>query len=264
MEVERRLVVRFLEDHPEEAASLLERNPCEGAALLANRCPAELAAALLRRMAPDAASSCLAHLPAERAAKVATSLAPGALAMLLRRLPIEDIERIARALPAPLRASLSTLLRYPPGTAGALLDPTALALPRDLTVGEAIERMRRVPHGAVGYLYVVDREQELVGVVSMEDLLFAEEDALLGEAMTAPVTSLPATLDREAIVAHRGWIVYHAMPVVDEEERFLGAIAYETFREIERELREAASSPERRDDPSFDGSEETSGARARG
>jgi magnesium transporter len=133
------------------------------------------------------------------------------------------------------REALHRLLAHPEGTAGGLMDSLVLALPDDVEAEGAVERVRQSPQRALAYLYVVDRAGRLSGVTSLHELMAAPAEKRLAEVMHTPVMRLRADDDRRAILVHPGWNEYHALPVVDVEGRFLGAVRYETLRRLETE-----------------------------
>jgi len=137
---------------------------------------------------------------------------------------------------------LNLLLRYPEGTAGALMDPRALALPQDIPVGEALARVRHAARDVLYYLYVVDRAQVLVGVLNLRELMLAPRKAEVASVMRPHVARLSARADRASILAHPGWREFHALPVVDDAGLFLGVIRYETVRRLEEDRGSAGQS----------------------
>jgi Mg/Co/Ni transporter MgtE len=113
------------------------------------------------------------------------------------------------------------------------MDPQALALPEDLAASEALARIRRAPRNALYYLYVVDRDGHLVGVINLRELMLAAPETLLSATMARNVACLSARADLVVIVAHPGWRHFHALPVVESDETFVGVIRYETLRRLE-------------------------------
>jgi magnesium transporter len=227
--VELRLAQAFLEAHPEEGAALLEQGaPADAAGVLA-LCDAPCAAAVLRRMRSLAAADCLVRLDPAQAVAFAQALPPADGARILRALAPEARETLLGALAPAARAALAALLRFPEGSAGALMDPRVATLPRDLRVLEAVERLRAEPAYGAYYLYVVDREQRLVGVLNYRDLVRAEPQAELTEVMRPAVASVHALARGAELAAHPGWRGFLALPVVDEEGVLLGALRYETL-----------------------------------
>ena len=121
------------------------------------------------------------------------------------------------------------------------MDPQVLSLADDLTAKEALDLIRHSPEHARYNLYIVDREQVLVGVLNLRELLLARPPERISAFMHTRVHRLPAHADRRAIVAHPGWQEVHALPVVDAGGIFLGAIRFGTLRKIEDTLRGGTS-----------------------
>jgi magnesium transporter len=162
-------------------------------------------------------------------------------ALSLRSMAPSLREEVLAALPDRRSRALISLLRFPDGTAGALMDPEVLALPHDLTAREALARIREAAGNARYNVYVVDREQMLVGVINLHELLMARPGDRLSSLMQTSVHRLPARADRHAIVSNPGWQEVHALPVVDERGVYLGAIRYRTLRLLEEQLRGSRS-----------------------
>lgn len=229
------LLRRFLEGHPGDAARLLEQLPAADAAATLEAVRPTDAAAVLLHMDPTEAAFCLSLLDAAAAGRVLDELPLDVAAALLRRLDASAREAaLARAAPEAV-AALGRLLLYPEGTAGAVMDPRVLALPSDLSVGEALERVRRSPRYTLYYVYIVDRRQKLVGVMNLREMMLADPAEKLSAQMTTGLESVGGHADQAHVLDHPGWRRLHALPVVDRDEIFLGAIRYETLRRLEEE-----------------------------
>jgi magnesium transporter len=231
-----RMVARVLaEGHPGDAARVLERfDEASAADILAEWAPRP-AARVLEQMMPELAAAGLSRLPPATAREVLAELHLDSVVGLLRRAPEEAREAVMAGMSEGRREPLRRLLAHPEGTAGGLMDPMVLALPDDVDAEAAMQRVRQSPQHALAYLYVVDRAGRLVGVTSLRDLMTAAPRAHLGTLTRTPVMRLHAGDDRRAILVHPGWNEFHALPVVDAEGRFLGAVRYETLRRLEIE-----------------------------
>lgn len=236
MDLEGRLALKILEGHALEAARTLERLPAAAVADFLAASPAAAAARVLACMQPQGAAAVLAGLATGRAARVLDELPVDAGGLRLRHLEAARREAILEALPARRARAYRALLRFPERSAGALMDPDVLALSQDLSVAEALERVREPASHAHYNLYVVDRGQRLVGVVNLRELLVAGRSDSLAGIMRSPVHRIAAHADRRAILAHPGWREVHALPVVDDGGTYLGAILYRTLRRLEEEL----------------------------
>jgi magnesium transporter len=234
MNLETQLARAFLAEHPREAARALERMlPAERAAVV-RAAPAEAGDAL-GEMTASSAAECLALLDAREAAPALNRLAPDVAVTMLRRMPPEAAERLINGLPASHQDPMRRALRYPEGTAGALMDPLILAIPNDITVSEARVRLRRESRGLLYYIYVVDRRGALAGVLDIPELMRARARDPISSVMNSPVDHVPAWTPAAAVTAHPAWRNFHALPVSDEADRFAGAIRYQTLRRLEHE-----------------------------
>jgi magnesium transporter len=236
MQLETRLAQELMQRHPERAAAVLERAGVGEAVRLLGRGEVGFAAALAERTSPFFAADLLESLPPERAAEILGRLGLDTAARLLRRVREDLRERLLESSSPEHARGLRSLLRFPEGTAGALMDPDVLALPEDLTAAEALARVREAPARARYNLYVVDREQRLVGVLNLRELLLARPGDRLEDRMVRDPQCLRADADRASVLAHSGWREVHAIPVVDEAGCYLGAVRYHTLRELEASL----------------------------
>lgn len=232
MTLEQRLARAFLERQPGAAAQALERISSDQRASVLRTAPADAARALAL-MVDSAAAAALAPLTDAEAAPVLDALPVETAIRLLRRMPVETVERLVHGLPATKQDWLRRALRYPEGTAGALMDPAVLTLPDDISVAEARIRLRRQASELLYYLFVVDRAGRLVGVLDIAELMRARLRDPIRAVMHERVQHLPAWTPATAVRVHPGWRSFHAMPVTDEEKRLVGAIRYQTLRRLE-------------------------------
>lgn len=244
MSAELLLVRAFAATHPEEVARFIERLPSEGAVEVLAALDAESAANVLSRAVPLIAAHSLARLDAKAGGEILEAAHPTLAADLLFRLEHATRARLLDAVTPARAADLRRMTEYGPRCAGGRLDPRAPALPETLSVSEAFERLRAYPAGVMHYVYTIDADRHLTGVINMRELMLAPTDAPLGTLITRNPEALFAHDPLEVIARHAGWKRNHALPVVDRERRFLGALRYSTFRAIETELGQAAAGPD--------------------
>lgn len=241
MDIETRLAGDLLEAHPIDAAQALERLPARDVVALIEDTETKVGGGILQRMAPPLAGAVLSELRLEKASEILEWLPVETAALALRSIDPSLREQILAALPGRRSQALTSLVRFPERTAGSLMDPEVLALPHDLTAREALARVREAAGNARYNLYIVDRDQTLVGVINLHELLMARPGERLSSLMQTRVHRLPARADRHTIVLHPGWREVHALPVVDERGVYLGAIRYRTLKLLEEQLRGSRS-----------------------
>lgn len=241
--LDRTLSLAFIERHPADAARALDSLAPEDAAALVLGVDPVPASAAIGQMTPSSAAELLSTLGHGPATKILALLDLDAAAAILRRMPPDAGEELLAAARPVDRQLLQRLISYPSNTAGALVDPLILALPDDITVGEALRRVRAAPANTIYYVYTIDRRRRLSGVVSLRDLMLAASTDALRAVARDEVAKIPAAAELASIVAHPGWGEFHALPVVDHDGTYLGAIRYETLRRLEMEVQARADHP---------------------
>ena len=166
----------------------------------------------------------------EQMANVIEEMAHDDRADLLRRLPGPVRENLLRLVDEADRRDIAKLSQYPENTAGALMTTDYAWLPGNITVEEALDRLRlQAPDKeTIYYVYLVDaadwEQRRLVGVVSLRDLIMASRRAILSDLMEKDVQAVHDMDDREKVAHDFGEYDLLAMPVIDAEGRLVGII----------------------------------------
>ena len=225
------LVETYVATHPQDAARSLDRlSPGDLAELLA-ALPAETGGAAIAHLTPAVAVRAIERLPVDDAARRLEHLRLDLLATLIRRLPPAAAEPILEALPADRARPARALLSQAAGTAGAIMDPEILTIPLESTVADARALIAAHPEHLYYYLYVVDADHRLFGVLDLAELLQAQ-DGPIRAVVNTTVVALPAGMPLKAVVAHSGWRGLDALPVVGDNRRFLGVIRHRSMRQL--------------------------------
>ncbi len=233
MDSDFKLCLEFLATHPLEAVHVLERVGPEKIVPFLQRISVPLAARAIKLMEQECARRCLTLMERERSGAILSHVPAENASLLLRPMEKETRESLLGMLPPDVSEPIRALLRYPEGTAGSLMDPSVFTLPEDLTAGDALRRMKRNPKHLTDYLFVVNRDHLLVGMVGMGELALCDPHKRVSEIMDPQVHPLPAQSSRRAIPAHPGWQKSAVLPVVDPRGVFLGGMSYETMRKLE-------------------------------
>jgi len=230
-----------------DAVSLLStRHPADQADLL-EELDEDVLDRLLAAISPDQAADIFENLDEDVRADLARRMTPRALASVLDRvqedveadivqdLPPEQVEQVLPLLED--REVVQELLTHAEESAGGLMTPDVLALQRDWTVEETIEFLRRQKPDSDQpyYLYVVDMDGRLQGIVSLRDIIVASPAERLEDIMSTDVISIAAGSDREAAAERMRHYNLLALPVVDSEGRLLGVITADDVLDVQVE-----------------------------
>jgi magnesium transporter len=214
----------FVGLHPQDAARAFETLEADDALRLFNGLPINMAAPLMERLSPAVAGPMLDKLDPDRVRGVLSAMRLRAASTVVQHLSDEERERVLSVLDEPTARSLRELAKYPPDTAGAMMQPRVASLSLDMTAQEAIARIRKTHRDVLHYLYVADNDGKLVGVVTMRDLLLAApRDRIEAIAIHDPIT-VADTDSREAIIDLLRERRFVSLPVVDFEGRLIGVV----------------------------------------
>jgi magnesium transporter len=227
----RALASRMLE---EDALALLEDlEPVELSRLFAILGDESLAD-LLARLDDRDAAAILSRMSAAQAADILEEADPDDAADILEEVADEIARDILVAMEPAEAEELRELLAYPPDTAGGLMTPAFVAVAPNLRADETVVALRQVAEEAetVNYVYVVDADDRLLGVLSLHNLVFSRPETPVGELMIREVVSVPVDADQEVaarIVTERDLL---ALPVVDADGRLLGIITADDVADV--------------------------------
>ncbi|MDQ7819584.1 MAG: CBS domain-containing protein [Armatimonadota bacterium] len=225
---------RLREIHPADLAALMadldRAERVEVVAALGH----EQAAEALAEAAPQVQADVMRTLPTDVAADILEEMAPDDATDILTDLPPERAQELISHMAPEEARDVRTLLQYPEGTAGSVMTTEAIALPRDLTVDQTLQRLRALAPRAehIYYLYVVDGAGRLVGVLPLRALIVASPATPIAEIMTPQVVTLHPDDDLETVAAALTTYDLLALPVVDPDGRLLGVVTVDDVMDV--------------------------------
>jgi len=216
---------RFLFEYPHEAARQLEAIELDEAVELFTSVPPNAAARTWQAMASDIAAAVVQRAPDALARHLLSETEPAQAASVLAQIEPEPRARLVGLLNPQIASELGALLRYPPESAGRIMDPQVAPVRADGTVGEALTRLRSLRRKALRELYVVDFEGRLSGRLEIQELAVAEEDTPLRE-LTRPLPAVVRDMDPREDVATilQEHPMITALPVINQAGRLVGVI----------------------------------------
>ena len=224
-----RCLDRLDQDHRDQVVACLD---AESAAELIEHLPIAQQSDLLEHATPEKAAAILEELPSDEQADLITKLEPDNAQSILDEMD-----------PATAEAAVA-LAAYPASSAGGLMNLEFLAYPQAATAAEVIENLRRrideVDDYEVQYIYVVDDETRLRGVLRLRDLLLARSSRPIRTFMISDPVSVPVTEDLDDLVDLFEKKHYLGLPVVDSNQRLVGLIHREAIDHAAQE-RDAGS-----------------------
>jgi CBS domain-containing protein len=222
--------------HPVEIARLAEALSYHHGSEVVESLDDETAAETLEEMPAERQAKILGDMDQERAADILEWMSPDEAADVLGDLPEEKAEELLGLMEQEEQADVAELLPYEDDTAGGLMTTEFVTLPRELTVGEALARLREMAEtpNMIYYLYVVEAEGswKLCGVIALRSLILADPSMPLEEVMRTEFQRADASEPAEEVAQRIAEYNLLALPVIDESGDILGIITVDDAMEI--------------------------------
>lgn len=228
------VVQQFFEQEPLRATHCLETMDEEQAAEVLSLMPPALVGEIFPKLQANFAAALFKSFSGAFLEAVAEKLDPQQGAALLLQLPHENREALLAVFPDKTKKQIREILTYPENSAGRIMSPEFLAFHSEITVSSTIQKIRQLEarkKSPASYAYVIDKENRLVGVMNMRDLMLAPQDARLESVMRKDVFTVHCFMDREQIAEEFSKRRFFAAPVVDEERHLLGVVKAEQLLE---------------------------------
>jgi magnesium transporter len=224
---------RMLE--PADLADVLARADDDERVEIVKLLPPELTGEALIEM-PDEehAEDTLAALTAEQAATIVTEMPDDDAADILGELPLEAQRRILSKVDVEERRDVERLLGYHEETAGGLMTGQVVTVDQDLSVGDAIESIRKQAEEVENFAeaYAVDAGRRLTGVLSFKRLVLSDPHRRVRDLMEEPDVTVGPEMDQEEVARLMARYNVPSIPVVDRDGLLLGRITFDDVTDV--------------------------------
>jgi len=199
--------------------------------------PKEQAAETFVEMEPDAQELLIRGFSDNELKEVLDELYVDDAADLVEEMPANVVKRILKNADPEMRSSINQILRYPENSAGSIMTTEYVSLRPTMTVEESILRIRRqgVDKETIYTCYVTEG-RKLIGLVTVKDLLLAEDDETkIEDIMLTNLISVTTHTDQEEVAMMFSHYNFLALPVVDRENRMVGIVTFDDAMDVMEE-----------------------------
>ena len=221
--------------NPNDVAGLFDGLEDKQIPLMYRLLPKELAAETFVEMEPEAQELLIRGFSDNELKEVLDELYVDDAADLVEEMPANVVKRILKNADPEMRSSINQILRYPDYSAGSIMTTEFVSLRPHMTVEEAILRIRRqgVDKETIYTCYVLAKDRTLIGMVTVKDLLLAEDDEMtIEELMITNVIFVNTLTDQEEVAKMLSKYNFLAMPVVDGEGRMVGIVTFDDALDV--------------------------------
>ena len=214
------------EIHPSDLADIIEELDQISRSSVFRSLDLQTAALTLEEVDPKLQLRLIESASAEQVSDILEEMAPDEATDLLADLPQEKQQKLIQTMEKPSREAVVELLQFKEGTAGSIMTKDFLSVPKDKTIGDAIEVFRKTvyPLESISYIYVTDQDNHLVGVSTLRHLITCEKDATLGQLMNTHLIKVETEDNVNIVASLFKKYKFMALPVVDKEDVLKGII----------------------------------------
>ena len=224
--------------NPSDVAGLFDGLEDKQIPLMFRLLPKELAAETFVEMEQDAQELLIRGFSDNELKEVLDELYVDDAADLVEEMPANVVKRILKQADPEMRSSINQILRYPEYSAGSIMTTEYVSLRPHMTVEEAILRIRRqgVDKETIYTCYVTAKDRRLLGLVTVKDLLLADDDETeIEEIMLTNLISVTTKTDQEEVARMFSKYNFLALPVVDGENRMVGIVTFDDAMDVMEE-----------------------------
>lgn len=225
------------EIHPADLAEIISRVSREEAANLIKDLDIETAAEAISELEPEIQAKIITEIDADKAADIIEEMPPDDAVDMLSDLPVEKAKEILERVEKEEAEDINELLAHEEDSAGGLMTTEFISYPPNLSVKDAIELFKKDAGDieTVYYLYIVDDNEKLVGVVSLRELLLSDPEKKLAEIMETKLIKVSPHEDVEVVAELMSKYDLVAIPVVDEKGHLLGIVTIDDIMDVVEE-----------------------------
>lgn len=214
---------------PPDRADVFEELDLDQQSLVIVELDEEEAAEILEELEDEDRAELAGHLDPADLAPILDEMDPDEAADILGDLTPEQAELALAAMDDAAEADVRELLAYPDESAGGLMTSEFVALHADETVAQSIDRLRQAgpDSEATYYLYVVDADARLAGIIGLREMIVADPATPIRDLMSTDVIHVEATADQEDAARLMARYYLMALPAVDADGRLVGVITHD-------------------------------------
>ena len=223
--------------NPFDIAEVFQELQDEKIAILFRILPKELAAETFVEMDDDTQEFLIHGFSDSELKEVVDELFVDDAVDLIEEMPANVVKRILRQADKDMRKQINELLKYPDDSAGSIMTTEFIVLRPEMTAEMAIKRIRRtgVDKETIYTCYVTDKNNHLIGITTVKDLLLAEDDSVVSDIMEENVISVNTLDDQEQAALMLSNYNFLALPDVDNENRLVGIVTIDDAIDVIQE-----------------------------
>lgn len=227
----------LLEENEVDIAEFLEGLPQDKIVVVFRTLPKEMAAEVFSNLEADTQQVIIQSATDQEVSAIVEELYVDDAVDMLEELPANVVKRVLKAARPDTRKLINQFLNYPDNSVGSIMTAEFTDLKQSMTVSQAIAHIRRTGDNSesVYTCYVTDAGRRLEGVLTIKELLLAQDEQLIADLMETDVITAETTEDQEKAVERMMKYDFISLPVVDKEGRLVGIVTVDDVMDVMEE-----------------------------
>ena len=227
----------LLEENAVDIAEFLEGLPQDKIVVVFRTLPKEMAAEVFSNLEADTQQVIIQSATDQEVSAIVEELYVDDAVDMLEELPANVVKRVLKAARPDTRKLINQFLNYPDNSVGSIMTAEFTDLKQSMTVSQAIAHIRRTGDNSesVYTCYVTDAGRRLEGVLTIKELLLAQDEQLIADLMETDVITAETTEDQEKAVERMMKYDFISLPVVDKEGRLVGIVTVDDVMDVMEE-----------------------------
>ncbi len=231
-----KMIESYLDNFPEDASAVIVKYPVEDIALIIQTFSSNKLVPLLNVLPEFLLAEAIKKIDNEKIIPLLNLMQSNLVSRVLRKWrdggDEEKYKEVFRSLNRDVQNRIMKLLAYSKDSVGFMMNPTPLAVSPDLTIKEVLIILGKEKNRYSRYIYVVDSDKKLIGVLPFKDAFYStKKDELISKSMATDVFSISPITKASTIYTDKVWSKWDSLPVVDHNGVLLGVLKYEVLEE---------------------------------
>ncbi len=233
----RTLKTQLADANEVDVAEFMAELPPDKTVLVFRMLPKEMASDVFANLEPEDQQLIISSATDREVSELVEDLNVDDAVDMLEELPASVVKRVLKTARPDTRKLINQFLNYPDSSVGSIMTAEFIDLRKSMTVSEAITRIRRSgdESESIYTCYVIDSRRVLEGVVTLRELLVAEDDTIVEELMETDLITALTTEDQEEAVNRMMKYDFISLPVVDQEHRLVGIVTVDDVMDVMEE-----------------------------
>jgi magnesium transporter len=227
----------FYDYEPIEIVEILKEVSLKDKVFLFSLLDIDFAADIFEKTDKDDQLTLLGAFDKTRKAEILDEVAPDERVDFFEQLPEEMVLRFLSIMEEEEAQDVRELMRYDKNTAGGRMTTDFAQIEKGITVEQTLKSLRKTAKDLemIYYIYVTDRTDKLLGVVSLKNLIIAQPEKKIDEVMHTKLIAIPIDMDQEQVAKKIARYDFLALPVIDKEGKIKGIITVDDLIDVIRE-----------------------------